>query len=219
MGKITDILESINTSDSLGLSRLYDLFRSIPDDELPVIRFKLYKGSSLIRQRINNKGQEFEYLSELSYPPIDVTFMARANLPGHPMFYACMFPSEINDEAPIPRMIALEETSKFMKDKERNGIERATVSRWTIIKDLELIALPFIGNYPKACPDFMRIKREWDIAIGKGVVPQNALELVNYMALEISKDFAERDKYFKIANYVNYLMTICLKTKDSDGIC
>ena len=218
MGKITEILDSITTSDENGLRQLYDVFRSIPDKELPIIRFTLYEGSSLIRQRINKTGKEFEHLSELSYPPVAVTPMERANLPGHPMFYACKFPSEISSDAPIPRMIALEETSSFMKDKSLNGIERATVSRWEIVKQLELIALPFIGTYPMACPDLKKIQTEWDMAIGKGVVPKNALELVYYMAEEISKDFDTSDKYYKIANFVYYLMTICSKTKESDGI-
>ena len=58
MGKITELLDSITTSDENGLRQLYDVFRSIPDKELPIIRFTLYEGSSLIRQRINKKGKE-----------------------------------------------------------------------------------------------------------------------------------------------------------------
>lgn len=218
MGKIKELLDSISSPDSKGLRCLYDVFRSIPDQEIPIIRYTLFEGSSLIRQRINQKGKVFMHLSELSYPPIAVTPMERANLPGHPMFYACKFPSEISDEAPIPRMIALEETSLFMKDKSKNGIERATVSRWGIVRQIELVALPFIGVYPLACPDLITIKNEWESALGEGIVPQDALELVNYMAEEISKEFDESNKYFKIANFVYYLMNVCTKTKDADGI-
>lgn len=55
-------------------------------------------------------------------------------------------------------------------------------------------------------------------AISQGVVPHDALELVNYMAEEISKDFSDRNQYFKIANFVHYLLRINQKTRDADGI-
>ena len=218
MGRIKELLRAIDIPDIAGINQLYAIFNSVPSREFPIIRFTLYPGCSLIRQRINQSGKVFGHLSDLSYPPIAVTPMERANLPGHPMFYACKFPRKVSVEAPIPRMIALEETSSFMKDKSQNGIERATVSRWIITKQIELVALPFIGDYPMACLEIKQINREWDQALKKGEVPQDALELVYYMAEEISLYFDCRDKYFKIANFVHYLMTICEKTKEADGI-
>ena len=144
--------------------------------------------------------------------------MEGANLPGNPMFYACSFPSEITDQSPIPRIIALEETSSFMRDTMQSGIERATVSRWDVIAQIELIALPYIGTYNNACPDLLRVKEKWEKAISPGGVSYDALELVNYMAEEISKDFSDRNQYFKIANFVHYLLRINQETRDADGI-
>lgn len=213
---IVETLDSIVSEDQI--EELYDVFRSIKDYEIPIVRYTIYQGSSLIRQRINQPGKNFSHVSELSYPPIIVTPMERANLPGHPMFYACSFPSEINEYAPIPRVIALEETSSFMRDKTKLGIERATVSRWSVIKPIELIALPYMGTYERACPDLLQIKKEWIDAINKCVVPRDALELVHYMAKEISKDFTKKEQYFKIANFIYYLLNINKKTKDADGI-
>ena len=37
------------------------------------------------------------------------------------------------------------------------------------------------------------------------------------MAEEISKDFEDKEQYFKIANFINYLLTINKKTCDADG--
>lgn len=213
---IQEALERINSEDQL--QQLYGIFYSIKDYEIPIVRHTMYPGSSLIRQRINVKGKAFCHIAELSYPPAAVTPMERANLPGHPMFYACSFPSMISEGAPIPRVIALEETSSFMKDKTASGIERATVSRWDLTEKIELIALPYTGTYERACPDLVQIKQGWLEAINQGIVPQDALDLVHYMAEEISKDFTTRDRYFKIANFVNYLLTINSKTKDADGI-
>lgn len=218
MGRVTDTLNGITSYGEDGLIQLYDLFHSINDFEIPIVRYTIFSGSSLIRQRINKKGTNFTSVSELSYPPPSLTPMERANIPGNPLFYACSFPSEINEVAPIPRLISLEETSAFMKDKSNYGIERATVSRWSVINRLELIALPFLGTYEHACPDLKRIKEGWEEAITKGVVPTDALELVTYMSQEISKEFKDRHKYFKIANFVNYLLRMNEKTKEADGI-
>lgn len=213
---IAEALDSIVSEDQL--QDLYAVFCSIEDYEIPIVRHTIYPGSSLIRQRVNQPGKNFSHVSDLSYPPINVTPMERANLPGHPMFYACSFPSEINENAPIPRVIALEETSSFMRDKTKSGIERATVSRWSVTKQIELIALPYTGTYERACPDLLNIRKGWIEAINKGVVPQDALDLVHYMAKEISKDFTRIEQYFKIANFVYYLLNTNKKTKDADGI-
>lgn len=218
MGRVTEILDSINTNDEEGINNLYTLFHSIRDHEIPIIRFTIYEGSGLIRQRVNNNGELFKNISELSYPPASLTSMGRANLPGNPLFYACSFPKEINDNAPYPRIIALEETSSFMKDKSTSGIERATVSRWDVYEKLELIALPFLGVYNRACPDLLEIKERWQDEISKGTIPGDALELVSFMANEISKEFNDKSQYFKIANFVHYLLRMNAKTKDADGI-
>lgn len=216
--KIRQELDRITTPDPIGLRELYNVFLSVPDFEIPIVRYSISTESSLIRQRVNQNGKSFKNIDELYYPPSSVTPMERANLPGNPMFYACSFPSEITDQSPIPRIIALEETSSFMRDTTQSGIERATVSRWDVIAQIELIALPYIGTYSRACPDLLRVKEEWKKAISQGVVSHNALELVNYMAEEISKDFSDRNQYFKIANFVHYLLRINQKTRDADGI-
>ena len=44
------------------------------------------------------------------------------------------------------------------------------------------------------------------------------MELIQYMSNEISKDFASDHEYMIIANFVNYLLNVNMKTKDSDGI-
>lgn len=216
--KIRQELDRITTPDQIGLRELYNVFLSVPDFEIPIVRYSISPGSSLIRQRVNQNGESFKNIDELYYPPSSVTPMERANLSGNPMFYACSFPSEITEQSPIPRIIALEETSSFMRDTTQSGIERATVSRWDVIAQIELIALPYIGTYSRACPDLLRVKEEWEKAISQGVVPHDALELVNYMAEEISKDFSDRNQYFKIANFVHYLLRINQKTRDTDGI-
>ena len=92
------------------------------------------------------------------------------------------------------------------------------MSRWEVIKDLELVALPFLADYTMACKDIMTIKEEWNKAIKANTLNQDGLELIEYMAREIGKVFASNVEYFKIANFVNYLLNVNEKTKGVDGI-
>lgn len=219
MGKITDLLDGINVSDE-NTDKLYEIFQMIKDSDVPVIRFVIYSGSGLIRQRVNKKGEKFDEVSELNYPPLDcVTGYERANVPYQPMFYACSFPMDYNEkDTPPPRVVSLQETSSFYRDKAASGIERSTVSRWEVVKDLELVALPFLSDYSMACKEIKAIKDEWEKAIKSVSLNQEGLELVEYMAREIGKTFTSNVEYFKIANFVNYLLNVNEKTKDADGI-
>ena len=46
----------------------------------------------------------------------------------------------------------------------------------------------------------------------------DAKELVEYMSLQISQKVSDNIEYFKIANFVHYLLYINEKTKSADGI-
>lgn len=219
MGKITDLLNAVNVYEE-NTENLYGIFKLVDDYDLPVIRFILNPGAGLIRQRVNKKGEEYTHVSELNYPPAYcLTGYERANLPYQPMFYACSFPSEYKDNnVPPPRVVALQETSSFFRDKNKSGIERCTVSRWEVVKEIKLIALPFLAEYQMACNDILNMKEEWNQALKNSVVNLDGKELIEYMAKEIGKPFDNNVEYFKIANFVNYLLNVNEKTKNADGV-
>ena len=218
MGRITELLDAINAADE-NTEELYSIFRIVDDYDIPIIRFYLYLGAGLVRQRLNLIRTEFNEVSELSYPPLlCVTKYERANVPFQPMFYACSFPRGYNDETHPPRVIALQETSSFYKDRPASGIERCTVSRWEVVEKIELVALPFLADYNMPNSDIQTIKDEWNNAIGDSSANLEGRELVEYMAKEIGKDFSSNVEYFKISNFVNYLLNVNKKTKNADGI-
>lgn len=219
MGKITEMLDAVDVRKE-NTEELYKIFRLVPDYDIPLMRFSLDKGVSLIRQRINLRGEVFCLVSDLGYPPASyVTRYERANLPYQSMFYACSFPFEdIPEDIPLPRVVAVMETSAFFRDKKACGIERSTVSRWIISEDLDLVAMPFIADYSRACGFITAIKNEWENEIGKYNVNPDGLELIMYMAKEIGKAYNSNIEYFKIANFVNYLLNVNKKTRNADGI-
>lgn len=216
MGKITERLNNI-IPENENINELYDIFRSIEDFDIPVIRMVISEGTAFLRQRVNIKGGEFNYISELGYPPaIYVTNYGRANIPYHPMFYACSFPLDL--EAPEPRIITLLETSEFFRDKSRTGIERATLSKWIVKKPIELLVLPFSNHYKRACKDIKVIQEKWDEKIMQVQVNPDAKELVEFMSQKISEEVFENKEYFIIANFAYYLLYLNEKTKNADGI-
>lgn len=222
MGRITSLLDNIDVKKQ-DTDELYDIFRQVPDYDYPVLRFYLYPGTVLIRQRINLPGAEFNKISDLGCPPaFCVHSYERANVPYQAMFYACSFPGDYEakgaEPPPPPRVVALMETSSFFRDKQASGIERCTVSRWDVVKDLELVAMPFLYKYSRACNDILTIKDAWNCEITKYDVNLEGLELVEYMAKEIGKTFSSNLEYFKIANFINYLLHVNKKTKNLDGI-
>ena len=216
MGRITEDLDTIDPSTE-NIEELYGIFKSVSDYDIPVIRFFIGAGSSLIRQRVNEPGKEYNLVKELYYPPaINIKDYGRANLPFQSMFYACCF--SLDPDEPLPRMLTLMETSSFFKDTESCGIERATCSRWLVKDRLELIVLPFYTHYNRPCKMIMEIQTRWDDAIKSTNINEDAKELVDYMSAEISKDFPNSKGYFKIANFVNYLLYVNEKTRDADGV-
>ena len=78
--------------------------------------------------------------------------------------------------------------------------------------------MPFLYSYSRACKDILTINDAWNREISKYDVNQEGLELVEYMAREIGKPFSSNLEYFKISNFVNYLLHINKKTKNVDGI-
>lgn len=214
-----DLLNTIDVTKE-NTEELYRIFRMVSDYNLPIIRFFLYPGSGLIRQRVNEKGKSFNLISDLNYPPsYCITKYERANLPYQPMFYACSFPGDYDDEKnPPPRVISLQETSSFFRDTKASGIERSTVSRWEVVEVLELISMPFLADYKIPCTVIQQIKDGWDHELRDNEVNNEGRELVEYMSNEIGKTINNNVEYFKIANFVNYLLNINEKTKNADGV-
>lgn len=216
MNRIVDKLKMISSSKE-NIQQLLSVFNSINPFSVPIIRFFIETGTFVVRQRINPMGKIFTNISELSYPPKNCCLgYGRANIPNHPMFYCCSFPSDHN--APDPRYTTLLETSKFIHEKESRGIERSTFSRWDVIKRLNLIALPFSTQYERTFEDIIQIQKAWEKERTTVPVNKESLELVEYMSNEMASNVENEIGYFKTAYFVYYLLYVNDKTKDAEGI-
>lgn len=215
MGNISESLDKIECKKE-NLEELYKIFHSV--NNVPVMTFNVEIDAFLIRQRINEKDRFFELESELSYPPSgSCREYNRANIPYNPMFYSSI---TIEENALYARIVALMETSDFLKNVESCGIERSTISKWNVIKTLNLLALPFCDDYQRSNPFIDTIKEKWkkNMSFIKNKNSEDAIELIEYMSKEISKPFNDSESYFKIANFVYYLLYINQSTLHFDGI-
>ena len=212
---LKDRLANINSLEE-SLEELYSIFNSVKDCTLPLIIVDLEVGSCVFRLRLNTEGEEFKTIHEISYPPTEFTKYGRANISGHPMFYGCTF--GLDQTTVDPRVVTLLETSEFVKNDINSGIERSTFTKWDVIKKLQLLALPFSHNYKRAIADIMYIQNEWSKEIKKVDMNQDALELVEFMSDEIARDCCGDTDYFKISNFVYFLLYLNQNTSIFDGI-
>jgi len=216
MGAVKEYLDGIEPiEDNIG--RLYQLFESIADEHYPIIWYTL-NTPKLLRTRINIKDESFTNICEISYPPADKVGYGRVNVKGKPLFYSCSFAGHEGDDNIPPRIMTLEESSAFLRDKKASGIERSTCSVWYPVGEINLICLPFLTKFDRECSQVSEIRNGWYDAMRGGRVPKSARELVEYMSVEISKDFTTPQEYMKIAHFVNYLLYFNSKTQKADGI-
>lgn len=78
--------------------------------------------------------------------------------------------------------------------------------------------MPFYAKYQNPNPMIDSIQKTWDNAVENGNTNKDGLELMMYMSKELGKETSDNMSYFKIANFIYYLLFINEKTKEADGI-
>lgn len=188
---------------------IYERVAAIRKKMLPSALIK--KGHFIDRVRINEPGEVFTSIEEVSYIHDKEKLekyvgFGRANMPGQAVFYGSIMSSKM----PRPREVAFKETSyKYRIREELTDISEVfTMSRWRIIEDFEVLEMIFS-----------------DAALAESEYVQASLENQkgNYQHLEdavyiedqarfFSNEFARNDinkgeeyKYKISAAYINYV--------------
>lgn len=114
-----------------------------------VVVMTLHEGKTIIRARPNEPNETFKNISELSYKPANFnTTYQRASTPNNTMFYGCVVPENIAEgELNNARVTAIFEASKLYRREIENGEEKITFSRWTVTKDIPLIAIVYHKDF------------------------------------------------------------------------
>lgn len=216
MGNITDKLNAIDCVKE-NAEELYSIFRMVDGTSLPMIKMVIPAYSTFVRQRPNLDVGQYNYISELQYPPALSTSYGRANIPYNPMFYSCAGSNRDDNNDVVLLGTSILESSKFARDINGIGKEMFTSSIWKCRRDLSLLALPFSEELESPCNEIRVIQGEWKLKIESGYVNSDAKELVQYMSTEISRELHGKD-YFKISNFVYWLLFQNESTRCADGI-
>jgi hypothetical protein len=114
-----------------------------------VVVTTLHTGKTIIRARPNEPSRAFKSVSELSYKPAKFnTAFQRASTPNTTMFYGCVIPENLAEgELDNARVTAIFEASKLYRQEIENGEEKITFSRWTVTKDIPLIAIVYHKDF------------------------------------------------------------------------
>jgi len=114
-----------------------------------VVVMTLHEGKSIIRARPNEQNETFRTVAELSYKPakFNTTFQ-RASTPNTTMFYGCVVPENIAEgELDNARVTSIFEASKLYRQDIESGEEKVTFSRWTVTKDIPLVAIVYHKDF------------------------------------------------------------------------
>ena len=213
------LINKLNAIDCLkeNTEELYSIFKMVDGATLPIIRVTVPINANFVRLRSNPCVGQYNHVSELQYPPALSTGYGRANIPYNPMFYCCACSNiNINNEAAIFGT-AIFESSKFATDINGIGKEGFTCSIWECMRNLSLLALPFGDNLEFTCNEIRAVQREWKSIIESDYVNPDSKGLIQYMSNEISKELHNKD-YFKISNFVYWLLFHNESTRYADGI-
>ena len=211
--RVTNILSYSNDKKSDIISLLNGI-----GDPLPILPIGLRAGSKLIRGSINWVPEHFTHVSQLSYRPPELNCeYQRASIPRKTMFYACSFSHSSTFETGVfmPRLTSLMEIRSLITDRDANGVQRITFSRWDTTRNIKLFALPFGANYEKPCEEIGYLRAIWEEKIGKDLYSKDAIDLIAYISLDISQKKENNTDYMFTAIFIDWFLS---RHPEYDGV-
>ncbi len=188
---------------------IYQSIADLKDKFVPTALIK--KGFFIDRVRVNKTGEIFSNIEQVSYihdknKLEKLVNFGRANEPKQSIFYG----SIISPKIPHPRIVAYFETSELIKelDKHDNVEEVFTLSRWTILEDIEIVEMIFSDEALKV-NDYIKQSLEHQMKNYKDLPLADHYE---FQGKFFSNEFARADiknnesfKYKISAAYSNYI--------------
>jgi len=213
--------EALNRSKQIDHSQepvqeLREILLNYEFSDRNMCRFEVPIGTKVIRVRANKSPEEaalspdkvlYTKMSELSYPPADVTKYNRANIPHKPLFYAAL-PSKNkdNNQTDIYSYIATSflETIKMKPEMK----QMLTFSVWETTREIILFNVPTrTGLFKQESHLYRQRLNEYIGCLLYYGIP-NPLEdvFIQYLATEMSRPKDDNTGYFLTAHFVNYVL-------------
>ena len=188
---------------------IYQSIADLKDKFAPTALIK--KGWFIDRVRINKPDEIFTNVEQISYIHDKevlekyVSF-GRANEPKQAVFYGSILSPQIEH----PRLVAYFETSELIKElpRDKDFEETFTVSRWTILEDIEVVEMIFsneaikVNEYNRLSLE-NQIKNYGNLPLAKHYEEQGKFFSNEFARADVKKD--ESYKYKITAAYANYI--------------
>jgi hypothetical protein len=160
MSNVEDLIEKIslfNLKDNIDIELkklLLELGRYV------VVEHTLHEGNIIERARLNNNGEVFTTVDEISYNRTPSMDYKRCTPPDKVIFYGSI-PTVAIDAA---RATAMMETTAITADIKNENLleERMTISRWVVKKPLTLIAIIGTKEFLAVNSDLLKTKETLD---------------------------------------------------------
>lgn len=155
------------------------------------VEMTLHPGKTIIRARPNEENQNFTTRSELAYKPQKFNqSYQRASTPYLTMFYGASIPeNQKPDELDNARIVSSLEASNLLRDKDQDGEQTITFSKWIVTKDIPLIAICHhkdFTNKSSHTKELYEAYQNWVKALPKELM-EKSLEITTFLAGEFAK--------------------------------
>jgi len=212
----TEALNALNKLKSLDLSKYpyKDILKQINDlGSIGSIEVTLGPTKPIFRARPNEDDGHFISKCQLTYKPqqFNKTYQ-RASTPQMTMFYGSFLPSNLEPGDMDSTVVApIYEAVPWMRDKNTKGIKKVTFSKWSVTKELNLIAILQHGNYYDKSSYTTKLMDEFKKFLDQN--PDNKEETIaftTYLSSEFAKEVDSKDDF-------NYLISAAYTELVIDG--
>ncbi len=203
MYEVTNVIEQLSSLDLT--SYPYHQVRSLISQfgRFGAVQMTLHPGKIIIRARPNEAGRHFNKRSELSYKPekYNKTYQ-RASSPNLTMFYGGTIPEDLRDgELDNARIISSLEAANLLRDRNQDGEQTITFSKWIVTKDIHLVAICYHKDFTNKSSHTQELFNEYQKWM-KQQTPEfldKSLAITTFLASEFAKKEIRGDYDYMIS--------------------
>lgn len=169
-----------------------------------IVPILIFKDRYIVRCRENQGKELFANISELSYPPANITKLNRASLPKETMFYGTYLEDEINGLKENIRTSIVEVTPE-VSDFNFQGLRDYTISIWKTKEIIPVYVYYIDDTFENLSELGMYIRENWKKVWQKDDVSEQEKEMIKYYGNLMVKRGSE-EIYSKTAKNTQFIL-------------
>ncbi len=201
-----EIKEAIENLQQLDLSKYpyYEILMELNNIGLiGLMEVTFNPGKQIYRARLNEGDEHFISKCQLTYKPQQFNKTCqRASTPMHTMFYGSVLPEELEcDELNEVRVVPTFEAIPWLRDQTTSGVKNITYSKWTVTKEIKLVAIIQHGNFYDKSSYTRKLMNDYTKFLNENIAIKDDTEaFMSFMSGEFAKEVESEQDY-------NYLIS------------